>query len=239
MVLLSFPDYPPFCIDTTEVTIAQYWAFVSDTSKDATKLAPSVCKDNEFWLHPDPDPGEPCNPGILVNPEKRGEYPMECVDWCDATSYCAWAGKRLCEGEGGKFLSINEEDMKNEWYLACSQGGKQKYSYGDNYDSQAAVMPGASSQQEKPGALTDKAKRNASSKAPGYESLVHLSGNLGEWVNACVGSLESNSSCSVRGGLYTQQSGKSEYSQCSAAVQIKRHGPYPGIGIRCCADPVE
>jgi len=221
------------------VTIAQYWAFLSDASKDATKLAPSVCKYNELGLHPDPDPAEPCHPGILLNPETRGEYPMECVDWCDATSYCAWAGKRLCGGEEGEFLFIGDVEIKNEWYLACSQGGEQTYSYGDTYDAEAAVMREASSQKEKLGALSDKATRNASSKNTGYESLVHLSGNVREWINSCDDPKNLGSSCLVHGGSYTQVGKASQLSQCSSVSHLSRYSAYPGTGIRCCANPIE
>lgn len=239
MVLLSFPDFPPFCIDTTEVTIAQYWAFVSDASKEVEKLAPSVCKYNEFWPPSTLDPVEPCHPDTLLNPEKRGEYPMECVDWCDATSYCAWAGKRLCGGEKGEFFPIGKSGVKNEWNLACSQGGKQTYSYGDTYDAEAAVMRDASSQQEKPESLSEKAKRNASSKNTGYENLVHLSGNVREWINSCDDPDNLGSSCLVHGGAYTQAGNASQLSQCSSVSHLSRHSAYPGTGIRCCANPVE
>jgi len=43
--------------------------------------------------------------------------PVVCVDWCDAFSYCAWVGKRLCR-DG----SADELPEVSEWRLACGSG---------------------------------------------------------------------------------------------------------------------
>lgn len=239
MVLLSLPGTKPFCLDTTEVTIAQYWAFVSDKTAEINKLAPPVCNLNDIWIPQDPAAGEPCNP-TLLDPVNRADFPMECADWCDAATYCAWAGKRLCGGEGGKFLTLEEARKGiDEWSMACSQGGLQKYSYGNEFNPEAAVMRDSPGQQQASGALSEKASRNASSKNHGFESIVHLSGNVSEWINSCENQEPGNPSCIVRGGAYSLVGDSRKNSTCSSEGLVSRHSVTVGHGIRCCADPIE
>lgn len=63
---------PPFCIDATEVTTADY----------ATCLKAGVCS--------------PRNDSCVQDlPGDEGMFPARCVTWDDATAYCTWKGKRL------------------------------------------------------------------------------------------------------------------------------------------------
>jgi len=66
---------PDFEIDQCEVSVASYTACVD--AKACTE--PSTYSAN-------------CNWGI----QGREQHPINCLDWDQATAYCAWDGKRLC-----------------------------------------------------------------------------------------------------------------------------------------------
>lgn len=65
-------EVKPFLIDTTEVTNAQYKAFVDATGRSAPK----------GWVDGAPKPG-------------TEDWPVVFVSWGDATEYATWAKKRL------------------------------------------------------------------------------------------------------------------------------------------------
>ncbi len=97
------PPHPvtlkPFWLDTTEVTVAAYKA----------------CVDAGSCSKPD-DRDDSCNWGK----SDRGNHPINCVDWEQATSFCRWANKRL--------------PTEEEWEYGARQGGirgDRKYAWGD------------------------------------------------------------------------------------------------------------
>ena len=78
-----------YCIDTTEVTVANYNAFIQATGGMSID-APDVCNT--------------AAPGPLADHAPSDQnLPVGDVGPCSAWSYCSWAGKRLCGmiGDGG------------------------------------------------------------------------------------------------------------------------------------------
>ena len=91
-----------FSIDRTEVTTAAYDACVR--SGKCTQ----------------PDTGDNCNWGK----ESRASHPINCVDWNQATAYCAAAGKRL--------------PTEQEWEHAASGTDGRLYPWGNEEPSNQA-----------------------------------------------------------------------------------------------------
>lgn len=109
-----------YCVDQTEVTNAQFDAFLAATADggDAGFLdggGPTSCAPFVFGRK-DVVAGGPA-------------APVTSVDWCDAFAFCAWAGKRLCTDD--------------EWTTSCTAGGTQPLPYGDAAVDGACNVSGA------------------------------------------------------------------------------------------------
>jgi formylglycine-generating enzyme required for sulfatase activity len=142
MVVIPVPDVGSFCIDSTEVSIRQYRAFLQAEFPFSNQ--PSYCAWNKSY-----DSWQPAGWGAGRPPPAPDDYPTNALDWCDAYSYCAWAGKRLCGKIGGGHLvnenpnsSIELHPTQGEWTYACSAGGTRAYPYGNVYDATACVTQG-------------------------------------------------------------------------------------------------
>jgi formylglycine-generating enzyme len=236
----------PYCIDAHEVTNAEYQAYL-DTSPSAPQredcsyndslqpgvvsaavvaggsVAADVCPGGAGWLAT-----EITNGGA--------SRPAACVDWCDAIAYCAWAGKHLCGkvGGGGK-LVINEvpgdggpydDPAQSEWYRACSNAGAQKFPYGNETEPTFARCNDENGGPEPVGSYPD--------CVGGYTGLFDMSGNVGEWEDACTSyngpPIAQN--CLVRGGAHYE--GGDDLS-CLALRGIPVGSMGDSTGFRCCS----
>ncbi len=99
-----------YCIDQREVTRGEYKAFLDAKAGDV-KGQPPGCAWNEGYA-PVPDPEDPHGrygcPTDSWALETYPDYPVVCVDICDAIAYCAWAGKRLCGVIGASATDLSQ-----------------------------------------------------------------------------------------------------------------------------------
>lgn len=223
MIDAAFPDGTAYRIDTTEVTNAQYAAFVAANVDPAGQIAD--CAWNTSFGPDTTTPNRSCD-GTRTDPVQRPDYPVVCVDWCDARAYCEWAGKRLCLGVGGK---PTDGQPSGEWTGACS-AGQYSYPYGDTYDPAACngwdygahkLLPVASL----PGC------------EGGLPGLHDMSGNVEEWAGSCKGS-GANAQCNASGGNYMTTN--PDFLKCfGGGTSTPPRSSYTSqLGFRCCADPI-
>jgi formylglycine-generating enzyme required for sulfatase activity len=206
-----------FCIDATEVTRAQYDAFLTAGSNVAAQ--PAACARNTSFV---PVASWPYN-------ASTANMPVVGVDWCDARAYCAWAGKRLCGRIGGGVLTVAElaDPTKSEWYNACSRGGLLAYPYGNAFDASAC----SGAQIAVVGSFVG--------CNGGYAGIFDMSGNAHEWIDACIttGGDAAADPCAMSGSGYIHPAAE---MRCDFFVSIPRGatsgssvGPGEG-GFRCC-----
>jgi len=97
-----------FCMDATEVTNAEYAAWLETGPNPAAQ--PTACAWNESF--------EPWDE-VWPVPSDHMDHPVTGVDFCDAEAYCRLASKRICREE--------------EWVSACTHGGERAFPYGDSF----------------------------------------------------------------------------------------------------------
>jgi len=184
------------CMDSTEVTQQEYEHFLATNPsrpQDATCGANSSFTPTHHWT-----------------PSATPDAPVVGVDWCDATAFCSWQGKRLCGG-----VSQASPDAwrtgADEWFAECR-----------------TVDPAACAPVRGARPPTVGSSRMCVS-ASGIHDLL---GSVYEWVADCT-SGEPNSECLVRGGSWL--SGE-ESRGCAAPTRLGRLTSVEDVGIRCCAD---
>ena len=127
-------DVAAFYIDKTEVTNAQYKRYC-----DATKYpAPPHWKNGDF-------------------PDGEGNVPVTFINWWEASSYAAWAGKRL--------------PTEAEWEKAARGADGRAFPWGAQWDASKVVWG-----EKKPQAVGSKPEG-----ASPY-GVLDMAGNVYEWV---------------------------------------------------------
>jgi formylglycine-generating enzyme required for sulfatase activity len=210
-----------FCIDSTEVTNAEYATFLA--ANPPVSLGGSACA-----FKPNFTPAQ----GWPVAAAKTS-FPVVYVDWCDAYAYCAWAGKRLCGAIGGGASARASVANKavDEWYAACSMNGADVFPYGSQtyVSGKCNDLEGAANSLRAVGSLTG--------CQGGYPGIFDMNGNAWEWEDACDVNAGASDACLIRGGSFLF-SGAS-YGGCPTYFNdyvIKRSDTYNDTGFRCCSN---
>jgi sulfatase modifying factor 1 len=166
---------PLFCIDSTEVTNAEYDLFLTATAGGMPSAldagVPTGCEGNLSFLRF----------GVAVDPPT---YPVARIDWCDAHAFCQWAGKRLC----GK--TIAGDAGTGEWFNACSNGGQLTHPYGNAY------VAGACNEDATGLGVVQPVGSHPGCEG-GLPGLYDMNGNLEELIDNC-----GPTTCSAVGGYY-------------------------------------
>ena len=135
-----------FWLDKAEVTVSAYAACVS-----AGKCEGGGTDAN-------------CNTGQ----SDRANHPINCVDWNQATAYCAWAGKRLPSEE--------------EWEYAAAGGSAQrKYAWGDAVPASQLC---AEDEGNNVGRRSGTCEVGAFPAGDSKDGVHDLTGNVWEWTSS-------------------------------------------------------
>lgn len=209
-----------FCIDTTEVTNAQYEEFVA---LGAAESQPAECSFNASYA---PEPGSDCGT-FAYDPGTKPDYPVTCIDWCDAFMFCSWSGKRLCGAIGGGPVSKADRGapLVDQWQSACTLGGGRNFPYGNSFQSGRCNDLTSSNT----GPFTVGGFGTCFCNYPGEAAIYDMSGNVQEWEDSCSGN-----SCAARGGDWLAYQSTAACAQVDPANRdVRDHHR----GFRCCWDP--
>jgi formylglycine-generating enzyme required for sulfatase activity len=222
LVAVASPAGTGYCIDATEVTEAQYQAFL-----DAAPAIeqPDWCAENATFV---PLADSQCDG---ANDPSRPDHPVSCVDACDAWSYCAWAGKHLCGRVGGGPLADSgdpNDASEGEWFNACSGMGENDYAYGDSWEVETCNAGPEDFETTVPpvevGSFPD-----CHGTEPPFDRIFDMSGNVSEWIDACD-----------EGGVapYCWAAGGGSNSRSLSTCQASVYAPWDDVwwdkGFRCC-----
>jgi formylglycine-generating enzyme required for sulfatase activity len=146
-----------FELDVTEVTVAAYQACV-EAGRCTPRSTATIARYSEH-----------CNGASRT----KLRHPMNCVDWSDASRFCAAQGKRLPTAEEWQYAAASGDDRKFPWGsesptaellnacgAECTDGGLYRESDGYPHAAPVGSFPAGRT---------------------GY-GLLDLGGNLREWT---------------------------------------------------------
>jgi formylglycine-generating enzyme required for sulfatase activity len=226
-------NFGSYCIDTTEVTVGDFNAFVlgapptlSGTAGSTRPDAPGGCAYvGDLPCRGDASPTSQRPPLVM-----QGDLtlPITQVIWCDAWAYCRWAGKRMCGaiGDGGPAQGVPAS--QSEWYFACTNGAlNTPFPYGDSYDPTACNSEGT-------GPVPVGSMPRCHGTVPPFDQIYDMTGNAFEFVDdnesadLCLGVGPKGGSW--QDGVQASCAGSpGGFNGCCSAVTPS--------GFRCCADP--
>ena len=206
-----------FCIDSTEVTQAEYGQFLeAGTTPDAQT---ALCAWNTSYT---PTGQWPPTGATL-------DVPVTSVNWCDAHAFCAWAGKRMCGQIGGGPVAPSDDNDAglSQWFYACSHNGQFVYPYGNTYGPTTCNGGSANGGNQ----IVD-AVGSFTGCVGGFPGIYDMRGNVREWEDSCNAMTGMTDMCNERGGSVNDGQGN---LTCAAPDIAPRTDANAHLGIRCCA----
>ncbi len=213
-----------FWIEETEVTNAQFAAFVNATGHitSAEQIGSSQIMNADYdwvtvtgmdWLHPD---------GTSYSYDEN--KPVVNVSWIDANAYCQWAGKRL--------------PTESEWEKAARGPNANKYPWGNSEATSNLANFGD------PMGIVRVVR--SYSNGISFYGAYEMAGNVWELVADYYGrdyyleSPDSNPQGPSSGEFYVAKGGSYGFDETviRSAVRVRR-GPsqtYADMGFRCAVD---
>jgi sulfatase modifying factor 1 len=154
-----------------------------------------------------PDSGGACNWGVAG----REQHPVNCVDWFQATAYCAWSGGRLPTEFEWEFAATNWGTTDEPWGSGAATCTVAVMVEGDDGCGEGRTWP-------------------VCSKPAGNTQAGHcdLAGNVWEWT-----STKSRSFRVLRGGSWIHGA---SLVGATARVEDVPSRRYFGLGFRCLRD---
>lgn len=208
----------PFHIDGTEVTNAQYKAFLTETHYLPSDLTGFL----KLWKRPR---GTDAMPWLWEYPEHKADHPVVYVDLDDARSYARWVGKRLPREE--------------EWQLAAQGTDRRPWPWGGE--------PGNPGEPDLTKCNSNSAGTTPVDAYPGGASpygVLDMAGNVWEWTESERDDGHTRYAI-IRGGSFAVVTGSQWYT-ASGAQPCDCHEKmllmYSGldrcdtIGFRCVKD---
>jgi formylglycine-generating enzyme len=215
------------CIDSTEVTQAQYQAFLDASPTIEFEL--EQC-DGRVDFEPKTD-GFWCRLEDPLDPVNRANQPVACIDYCNAWAFCKWAGKRLCGGADGVGVLLDPEDwqledyigdpLNSEWAFVCSDGGRTPLPNGSEAGRHHCA--------------DERVNDVGTSNCEGPAGVHDLAGNVAEWAEICR-DLGDNVECAMLGGGAVDVTYRGEESVGCYGVTAGFWSELTAVGFRCCGD---
>jgi len=212
------------CIDEREVTFGEYYEFWNDVLAWKADDEPSDVKTNCYWKTTQDDykahgsiaGNDYIWAGYSANKALYSPRAIQGVDWCDAKSYCLWAGKDLCGDLNGNAIVPNPGWQTNtEMYEACTQ---------------SATVAADCTVENSPSNVLACVEAENTSCGTGVHDLI---GNVWEWENNCAANADpAKSDCWFRnGGCDSGTSFQCDYITPST---VHRDTKNEFVGFRCC-----
>jgi formylglycine-generating enzyme required for sulfatase activity len=228
--MVEINDGLHFCIDSTEVTEAQYEAFAASlTTPLKTEIAAHL---GPFCSN------QIMNAVVFPHADPTSALPMRNIGWCQAQAFCDWAGKRLCGGpDGGIAPGVDPDDKAfgmHEWIYACTRAGTKFFSYGS-----AADAGTCNTQQLDGGPSPVEPVGSRAACQGGYPGIYDMLGNAAEWENSYAELDDAGrpNYTHFRGSNYefSPYSNDCAHSGNATGIPGELDNGIPYVGVRCCA----
>jgi sulfatase modifying factor 1 len=218
------PTGESFCIDRSEVTVADYAACVQQAKCTEPEPYDTKVEDNLYRAF--------CN---WHHPEGRDRHPANCVSFDQARTYCAARGARLPTDVEWRWVASNGDKTAYPWGGAAPDGTRVN---GCGTECPAAVRSVTGNPEMRPAykqndGYVATAPVGSFSKGDTASGIHDLAGNVSEFV-VPVAAPESTGDLTAGGGCFTQDSRMMSASRFTRTAWSSATSP--SLGFRCASD---